>query len=163
LTLPSHTAARLKIALGSLFLPLFGLAGSSQQVANRAGDALTPRSELLRENDALRHTNDLLNLVKMQRDQLLAENAQLRQLYAWQQKAPWKLKLANVVLRDPANWWRTVQIDLGSRDHVKLNCPVLTTNGLVGRVSEVSLTRSQVALLGDPSCKVAALVENETR
>ena len=28
LNLPSHTAARLKLAVGSLFLPLFGLANS---------------------------------------------------------------------------------------------------------------------------------------
>ena len=43
------------------------------------------------------------------------------------------------------------------------NLPVLTTDGLVGRVSSVSLTRSQVVLLGDPNCKVSAGVENETR
>ncbi len=48
---------------------------------------------------------------------------------------PWKLKLANVILRDPANWWRTLQIDLGSRDGVRENLPVLTPDGLVGRVS----------------------------
>jgi len=32
----------------------------------------------------------------------------------------------------------------------------------VGRVSSVSLTRSQVTLVGDPNCKVAARVNNET-
>jgi hypothetical protein len=31
------------------------------------------------------------------------------------------------------------------------------------RVSSVSLTKSQVVLLGDPNCKVPALIENETR
>ena len=81
----------------------------------------------------------------------------------WQRQKPWKLKLAKVVLREPANWWRTVQIDLGSRDGCRVNLPVLTTDGLVGRISSVSLTRSQVVLLGDPNCKVAARVENETR
>ena len=83
--------------------------------------------------------------------------------WAGKPQASWKLKLARVVLRDPANWWRTVQIDLGSRDGLRVNLPVLTTDGLVGRVSSVSLTRSQVTLLGDPNCKVAARVENETR
>jgi rod shape-determining protein MreC len=68
-----------------------------------------------------------------------------------------------VVLREPANWWRTVQIDLGSRDGLRVNLPVLTMDGLVGRVSSVSLTRSQVVLLGDPNCKVSARVENQAR
>ena len=73
---------------------------------------------------------------------------------------PWKLKLANVVMRDPANWWRTVEIDLGSRDGLSENLPVLTADGLVGRISSVGLTRSQVVLIGDPNCKASALVEN---
>jgi rod shape-determining protein MreC len=81
----------------------------------------------------------------------------------WQRQTPGKYKLAKVILRDPANWWRTVQIDLGSRDGLRMNLPVLTTEGLVGRISSVSLTRSQVTLLGDPNCKVSARVENETR
>jgi rod shape-determining protein MreC len=36
-------------------------------------------------------------------------------------------------------------------------------DGLVGRVGSVGLTRSQVVLVGDPNCRVSALVENETR
>src|SRR5207302_7753848 len=73
-----------------------------------------------------------------------------------------KVKLAKVILRDPANWWRTVQIDLGARDGLRANMPVLTTNGLAGRIALVGLTRSQVVLLGDPNCRVSALVQNET-
>jgi rod shape-determining protein MreC len=84
-------------------------------------------------------------------------------LARWQQRqGQWKLKLARVVLRDPANWWRTVQIDLGSREGVRENLAVLTSDGLIGRTSSVSLMRSQVVLIGDPNCKVAALVQNET-
>jgi rod shape-determining protein MreC len=37
------------------------------------------------------------------------------------------------------------------------NLPVLTSDGLVGRVSSVGLTRSQVVLIGDPNCRVSAL------
>ena len=66
-------------------------------------------------------------------------------------------------MRDPANWWRTVQIDLGSRDGLRENLPVITDAGLVGRVSSVSLTHAQVVLVGDPNCRVSALVENAAR
>ena len=75
----------------------------------------------------------------MQAAAIARENDQLRALLGWQRQTPWKLKLANVVMRDPANWWRTVQIDLGSRDGIRENLPVLTTDGLVGRVSSVGL------------------------
>jgi rod shape-determining protein MreC len=163
LNLPGATTARIKLGIGSLFVPLFGLAGSSQQLTGKAADALVPRSELLRQNEALRRQNLQMNLQAIQAVETARENARLRQLLGWQQRQSWKLKLANVVLREPANWWRTVQIDLGSRDGLKPNLPVLTTDGLVGRISSVSLTRSQVVLLGDPNCRVSAVVENDTR
>ena len=46
LNLPSQTAARLKLGIGSLFLPLFGLASSTQQVVGAAEDAMVPRRGL---------------------------------------------------------------------------------------------------------------------
>ena len=99
----------------------------------------------------------------MQAEGMVRENERLRQQLGWQQQKGWKLKPANIILREPSNWWRTVQIDLGSRDGVKINSPVLTSDGLVGRISSVSLTHSQVVLLGDPNCKVAARVDNHSR
>lgn len=163
LNLPAPTAARLKLTVGSLFVPLFGLAGSAHQVAGAAGDALVPRRELLRLIESQRREGQQMKLQTMQAEEMARENTRLRHLLGWQQQTAWKLKLARVVLREPANWWRTAQIDLGSRDGLRVNLPVLTTDGLVGRVSSVSLTRSQVTLLGDPNCKVAARVENDTR
>lgn len=163
LNLPGRLTARLKLGIGSLFLPLFGLTSTSQQIAGEAGDALLPRRELLRELEALRKQNQELGLQVKQAEETARENERLRQLFGWQQQKTWKLKLGRVVLRDPANWWRTVQIDLGSRDGLRTNMAVLSTDGaLLGRIAAVTLTRSQVVLLGDPNCKVAARVENET-
>lgn len=163
LNLPGGTAARLKLGIGSLFVPLFGLANSTEQLAGQAGDAVLPRRELLRELQSLRRQNQELRLRAAQTEELARENDRLRQLFGWQRQQRRKYKLANVVLRDPANWWRTVQIDLGSRDNVAVNMPVVTGEGLVGRIQSVSLTRSQVVLLGDPNCRVAARVDNDRR
>jgi rod shape-determining protein MreC len=162
LNLPNQTSARLKLGIGSLFLPLFGLASSSQHLADMAGDAVMPRWQLLKLNEDLRRENQQLRLQGMQAEETALENARLRQLVGWQRQTRWKLKLARVVLREPANWWHTVQIDLGSRDGLQVNLPVLTTDGLIGRISSVSFARAQVTLLGDPNCKVSARVENET-
>lgn len=160
LSLPPRVTGRLKLAVGSLFLPLIGLAGTAQQLPVAAADAVLSRRELLQLTETLRRENEHLKAAALQADATVHENDQLRAALGWQRQMPWKLKLANVVLRDPANWWRTVEIDLGSRDGVRTNLPVLTADGLVGRVSAVYLTRSQVVLLGDPNCKASALVEN---
>ena len=156
-------AARLKLAIGSLFLPLFGLTGSAHHLTNQAGDALTPRRELLKQNEALREENQRLRVQALQTDELFRENARLHDQLNWRQlQRTWPLKPANVIARDPASWWRTVQIDLGSRDGMKTNLPILTSSGLVGRIATVGFDRSQVVLLGDPDCKVSGLV-SETR
>jgi rod shape-determining protein MreC len=164
LNLPGQTTARLKLGIGSLFLPLFGLATSSQRAAERTTDALVPRNVLLSQNEALLHENQQLKLQLREAEKTAQENQRLRKLVGWQQRSGLKLKLARVVMLEPANWWRTAQIDLGSRDGVTVNLPVLTPEEgfLVGRISQVSLTRSQVLLLGDPYCKVAARVDNPT-
>jgi rod shape-determining protein MreC len=159
-SLPPRATSRLKLAASSLFLPLFGLWDTAQQLPVSAADAVMPRRALLKEVGELQHENQELHIQMMQAAAAARENEQLRALIGWQRQMPWKLKLANVILRDPANWWRTVQIDIGSRDGVAVNMPVLTPEGLVGRVSSVSFARSQVVLIGDPNCRVSALVEN---
>ena len=159
-SLPQRATSRLKLAISSLFLPLFGLLNTAQQLPVTAADAVMPRRALLKEVGELQNENQQLRIQMVQAAATAQENDQLRALVGWQRQTPWRLKLANVVMRDPANWWRTVQIDLGSRDGIRENLPVLTPDGLVGRVAAVGLTRSQVVLLGDPYCRVSALVEN---
>ena len=160
LSLPSRAVSHLKLGIGGLFLPLFGAVNTVRQLPGRAADTVLPRGELLKEIENLRHENQEFKVRRQQTDSIVRENDQLRALVGWQRQQPWKLKLASVVLRDPANWWRTVQIDLGKRDGVTTNLPVLTADGLVGRVSSVGYTRSQVVLIEDPVCRVSARVLN---
>ena len=160
LSLPHRTASQLKLAIGSLFLPLFGVSRAAGDLVREGGDTVMPRAELLKENRALRQTNAVLRLRAMQADGLTRENELLRQQLNWRQKQPlWNLRLANVVGHDPANWWQTIQIDLGSRDGMQTNLPVLSPAGLVGRIASVGPTTSQVVLVGNPNCKVAAVIE----
>ena len=160
LSLPAGTASRLKLAIGALFLPLLGATGAAQQLPGEALDAVLPRRELLREIRDLRRENEELKTRELQTGAALEENNQLRALVDWQRQQPWRLKLAHVILRDPANWWQTVQIDAGSRDGLRENLPVLTSDGLVGRVTSVGPNRSQVLLVDDPDCRVSARVLN---
>jgi len=160
LSLPVRAGSALKLAVSSLFLPLFGLANAAQQLPAELAGSVLPRGELLREMDGLRRENQELKVRELQAGALARENEQLRTLLGWQHQQPWRLKLANVVTREPANWWRSLEIDLGKRDGISPNLTVLTAQGLVGRVSSVGFTRSQVILIGDPNCRVSAMVEN---
>jgi rod shape-determining protein MreC len=158
LGLPAKAASRIKLAVSGLFLPLFGLSQSTDRLADRAGNAVMPRSDLVRENEQLRQQNQELRLQLLQAQEAWRENQALRQALAWQKQAPWKPRLAKVIGRDPANWWRVIHIDCGEREGARANYPVLTADGLVGRIAETGASRSLVVLLGDPKCRVSALV-----
>lgn len=156
--LPKQTSAQIKLAMSSLFLPLFGLANVGSKTADKAADVIMPRRVLEAQLEAVKKENSDLKFQLIQHDRIVAENDQLRASVAWQKRMPWTLKLAKVLTRDPANWWRTMQIDVGSRDGIAVNMPVLTPQGLVGRIDEVGYMSSRVVLLGDPNCRVAARV-----
>ncbi len=160
LKLPARTATQFKLAIGSLFLPLFGLASTAQTAAEKAGNAVVPRADLLKQNEQLRRENAAMKVQLQGLDELRRENDHLRAQVGFKQSARGKLKLGRIIARDPANWWRNIQIDLGRRDGVRVDLPVRTAEGLVGRVSEVSETRSRVVLVGDPACPVSASVRD---
>lgn len=158
LNLPEQASQKVRLAAGSLFVPFFGLVGSGQVLAQNASDVVVSRRTLQQELDQLRRENVELRLQAIQGGEALRENERLRELAGWQRQARWKHKVARVIARDPENWWRTLWIDLGSRDGLQPDLPVLTPAGLVGRTGEVGLTRTQVLLVGDPKCRVAVLV-----
>jgi rod shape-determining protein MreC len=162
LNLPDQTALQVKRAVGALYLPLFGLAGSMHGFADQLTGLVRPRSSLQKEIASLRQENQALRLRLAQLDETWRENERLRQAMGWQSRLPWRGKAARVVGQDPANWWQGIHIDLGSRNGLRPNLTVLTADGLVGRVAEVGYARSRVVLVGDPACRVAAQVQ-ETR
>src|SRR4051812_9289532 len=104
LNLPANTSARLKLAISSQFLPLFGLASESQDIAGATVELALSKRELIRQNNQLRAEIQQLKLQNIQSAEIARENARLTQLVGWQTKKQWQMKLARVVLRDPANW-----------------------------------------------------------
>jgi rod shape-determining protein MreC len=61
---------------------------------------------------------------------------------------------ARVVSAPVSNFEQTIELDKGSRDGLKVDMPVVSGAGLVGRVVDVSASRSTVRLVSDPSASV---------
>jgi len=163
LKLPPQTMGKFKLAISGLFLPLFGLAGSSHDVAQKTGNVLVTKRELLEQNKRLQEENQKLRLLLTRDAELERENDRLRQYIGWKKQVAANMKLGRVIAHDPANWWRSVQIDLGARDGIRVGLPARTIDGLVGRVQSVSETHSQIVLLGDPNVRVSAIVGTTNR
>jgi rod shape-determining protein MreC len=159
LNLSQDSTARLKRIFSSFFIPLFSLQKGTEQIGDFITDNSTPRKILLQELQDLKQTNQVLHLRLAQNQNLILENENLRKQLKLVPKREWNPRLTRVVGRDPANWWHSALIDLGSTDGIKIDMPVLATEGLVGRVQEVHPHRSRVALLGDPACRISVTVK----
>ncbi|MCP5525531.1 MAG: rod shape-determining protein MreC [Verrucomicrobiales bacterium] len=157
-SLPGPAATRAKLSLGALFLPLFGAAQSADGALDRAEQAVLPRRRLLARLDSLEEENRQLRVELLRAEAAREENRRLRELLGWREVSPWRLKPARVIARDPAGWWQTVRIDVGTRDGVTNNLPVLAPEGLVGRLGQVGTATAEVVLIGDPKCRVAVVV-----
>lgn len=86
------------------------------------------------------------------------ENRELRRQLEYVRSGQRRLIPCEVVARDMTGWWRTVRVNKGRRHGVDVNMAVITTDGLLGRTTEVSERTADVLLLSDPLCRVAARV-----
>ena len=88
------------------------------------------------------------------------ENVELRELLNFKNtNTEIELLAAQVIARDPSNWYNTFTIDCGAADGIAVNQPVISGGkSLVGRISEVGTTWARVTLLTDPEHSAGAVV-----
>jgi rod shape-determining protein MreC len=93
----------------------------------------------------------------------LQENAQLRKLVALDggpalASSAYKEVIGRVISRSPTVWRSSVTIDVGSGDGVHVDDPVISGDGLVGRIASAEPGSSQVMLLTDHASAISAKV-----
>jgi rod shape-determining protein MreC len=65
---------------------------------------------------------------------------------------------ARVIARSPTDWYSTIQIDKGRDDGIRRNQPVITGDGLIGRVTDTTSGTATVTLITDGSSAVSAQI-----
>lgn len=111
------------------------------------------------ENVRLRQQVDALaREVTALREQALAVR-RLERLLEFRAQTAYRAVAARVIGRDATRWFSTVVVDRGRRDGISRNAPVVTADGVVGRVIEVMPTASRVLLLADSRSAVGVLVQ----
>jgi len=94
-----------------------------------------------------------------QQEEVLKENARLRALLDFKRQSSFSLIAAHVLMRDPANWSAAIIIDKGKKQGVRQGMPVVTSSGVVGKISEVGDQLAKVTMLTDSRFSVAASLE----
>ena len=99
------------------------------------------------ENDQLKQRIQELEVEVQQREDLADENERLKSLLSLKEQSNYKVLPARIIGRDASVWFDHSIINRGSLDGVKINMPIVTNGGLVGRVTDVSPLTAQVALI----------------
>jgi len=90
----------------------------------------------------------------------VATNVRLSQLLDLKQNFDEPVLAAHVIGRDPALWFKTMTIDKGISAGVKKGMPVVTVEGVVGQVINVSPRYAKVLLATDPNSAIDAIIQS---
>ena len=110
------------------------------------------------DNDVLKQRVQELELEIKGKEDLTAENDRLRALLDLKANSKYKVLTARVIGRDPSVWFDSSIINRGSLDGVKLNMPVVSDGGLIGRVTAVSPLTAQFDLITRDKSGVGGVV-----
>jgi rod shape-determining protein MreC len=136
----------------------------------KSGSALETRARTFL--DEVRHSKELeaelevvsgevgrLRIIETRIRDLEKENAQMRHALEFKKATQFDVVAALVTRRQPTTWWQTAEIDAGQERGIGTQFPVLSNEGLVGKIDWTDKGRSSVLLLTDEKCQVSAKVE----
>lgn len=149
-----------------------GLATALGPLEDGASRALKPARDLVNwfhetfnargENSQLRAEVRSLAIRKTKYTEAIRQNREFRRQLNLDRSvsgiSAYKPVTARVIGRSPTVWYSTVTLDAGSGDGVRVNDPVVTGDGLVGKVSATTSRTSEVTLITDHTSAVSAQV-----
>lgn len=111
-------------------------------------DSINDLQNTYEENQRLKIEIDRIYERQAELNTLKDENARLEEeLDLSQSLTDYRTISGTVISRNPDNWVDQIVVDRGSQDGVEIGMPVMSGNGLIGRISETNPTSSKVVLL----------------
>ncbi|WP_456049044.1 rod shape-determining protein MreC [Acetivibrio cellulolyticus] len=114
-------------------------------------------NKLRKENESLKKENNDLKSQNRKLSELEDKNKELRKaLNIKDQYSSMKMMGANIIAKDMGNWFNIFTIDRGTKDGTLNDFPVVTSDGLVGRVMGTDVLSSKVISIIDEGSSVSA-------
>jgi len=153
----------LQRGVSTIFSPLQEVADRALKPARDFVGWFDQTFEARGENDRLRDELAEVRTLAVAGQQARQENAQLRKLVELDRgpllaSSAYEPVTGRVIARSPTVWHSAVTIDLGKGDGVRVDDPVVSGAGLVGRIASVQAGSSQVSLITDQETAVSAKV-----
>ena len=154
-----HTTQRLQSGFLGMISPFLRQGSSLDRKYTEMREGLKSLKKLEEENKRLTVENKELSATNQTLRDMEAENNKLRNALGYRERSVFTLMPARIIARDLSTYYQTVKIDRGTADDVKLDMPVLTEEGLVGKTTVVAEHAATVILIADENCRVATTIE----
>ncbi|MEI6166848.1 MAG: rod shape-determining protein MreC [bacterium] len=162
LNLPSSVSSSLRgFFRGSMATYQGGVTRFVSRV-HQTSSAVGNISEVIQERDQLAKEVGVLRAQLRGLDGVMRENGELRTLTGFKKQSNLRTVACEVIARDDGyGWWQTIRLDKGRNEGLAADMPVITPEGLVGRIIEVNGHTCDVLLISDRSFKVSVRFEQD--
>ena len=153
----SSRAGALKQAALTVWLPIQKSISWVITFPGNTLDAVRELRNLRQEVNRLQLENQTLNLELSNHKSLESEISRLKDILQVKARLPHKARIARIIAHDPGTWNKSFVIDSGAADGIQVDSPVITEQGIVGRVLETTPKYSRVLMLTDTDSSVAGI------
>jgi len=141
--------------------PALHLVGKSRDLATFWEKKSRSSEELVAAGRDLARINAALELKLKGMEDIRRENTRLREVTDYKVPADYLSVVARVATRDSSSWWQRIVIRKGRNDGIRPGAPVVFGDTVVGRVTAVHLTTSEVDLVTSPGFRCTAYLEGD--
>mgnify|MGYP003839199731 CR=1 FL=1 len=141
--------------------PALHLVGKSRDLATFWEKKSRSSEELVAAGRDLARINAALELKLKGMEDIRRENTRLREVTRYNVPADYLSVVARVATRDSSSWWQRIVIRKGRNDGIRPGAPVVFGDTVVGRVTAVHLTTSEVDLVTSPGFRCTAYLEGD--
>lgn len=148
--------------IADFYRPFFQSVTKTKSEFQHVGESLKTLDVVTMENKKLSEEITLLRIENERFQEMVKENDRLRDMLSFVRNSPFKLVASRIIARDASIWWQGLMLDKGFGDvqELEMNMPVITPDGLVGKITTVSKYSSSMLMLIDENCKVAAVIRD---
>jgi rod shape-determining protein MreC len=161
LLLPSAVRRLNREAFVEFQAPALHLVGKSRDLATFWEKKSRSSEELVAAGRDLARINAALELKLKGLEDIRRENTRLREVARYNVPADYLSVVARVATRDSSSWWQRIVIRKGRNDGIRPGAPVVFGDTVVGRVTAVHLTTSEVDLVTSPGFRCTAYLEGD--
>ena len=141
--------------------PALHLLGKSRDLATFWEKKSRSVEEMAAAGRDLARINAALEIQINKFEDIRRENVRVREITHYNVPAEYMSVVARVATRDSSSWWQRIVIRKGRNDGIRPGAPVVFGNTVVGRVTAVHLTTSEVDLVTSPGFRCTAYLEGD--